>query len=441
MLVAAAAQPQPAPDEGPVILLTPDAAYVVGPPSPTIRVSLAQWHPSKPSLLALQRSVPVLRGADQVDPSKQASSQSQATNRLLVLDAPTGNTRLLSTFAIGAVPASVAWISGGNGIMVLEEDAAGIRSATYRVIHAGSGQQMSFPTGPNTDPPFEHPRGIYFRNEMGLRFVDLTGPRMTEIQLNLRPELAARLAQPVMTDAKGRILESLGGNDRSFRVTDIFTGKSEVVPMEKVDWDDPTANKKLTLTSYEMDAVQLSYTPVDFVMTAEGPEPAPARPAIKGMMPLTDPWAKEVYRNPVVLAKGGKAIGVSADEQFLAYRLQGVLFLRTIATLDARLGLTRRIEEEVQKAVQSAKQAGLGALIYAADYDDVLPLNGDPERLMPYLKDRSILDRMVWTNLTGQNVAKITDPANTMLGYAPGPGGRAVLFADGSVRWVPDKKG
>lgn len=89
-------------------------------------------------------------------------------------------------------------------------------------------------------------------------------------------------------------------------------------------------------------------------------------------------------------------------------------------------------------AVLQAKQCGLALIMYASDNDDVLPDSaGVREAILPYLKDSTIASRLVLT-MPRANMSEIEDPAQTRLGYVEGPGGRAIIYADGHVKWVPD---
>jgi prepilin-type processing-associated H-X9-DG protein len=94
------------------------------------------------------------------------------------------------------------------------------------------------------------------------------------------------------------------------------------------------------------------------------------------------------------------------------------------------------MKESASKAVaiSDAKQVALAALMYAADYDDVLPANLGGELLEPYLKNGSIFDGFVFV-FGGGDLKKVADPASTVLGYKDGPGGRAVAYLDGHVVW------
>ena len=61
----------------------------------------------------------------------------------------------------------------------------------------------------------------------------------------------------------------------------------------------------------------------------------------------------------------------------------------------------------------------------------------------PYLKNPSVFENpgtgdngFVYSYGGPTGLAQITSPATTQLGYVSGPGGRAIIWADGHVTWV-----
>lgn len=81
----------------------------------------------------------------------------------------------------------------------------------------------------------------------------------------------------------------------------------------------------------------------------------------------------------------------------------------------------------------------LALIMYASDMDDVLPPTDRLQDIMPYLKDQSILNGFVYDYSGERNMSKVENPGETVIGYMPGNGGRAVVYIDGHVKWVPDK--
>jgi hypothetical protein len=98
-------------------------------------------------------------------------------------------------------------------------------------------------------------------------------------------------------------------------------------------------------------------------------------------------------------------------------------------------------------AMTNAKQVGLGILQYAQDYDENFPKPGSGlvKKLQPYLKSDSVFKNpatgepgFVYTYTGATAMAEIDLVAETQLGYITGPGGKAVIWADGHVTWQDD---
>jgi hypothetical protein len=127
----------------------------------------------------------------------------------------------------------------------------------------------------------------------------------------------------------------------------------------------------------------------------------------------------------------------------LFYR-QGALYAAPIEKLDRTAYEKLRREVLRRQAMNNAKQIGLAMMMYAQDYDENFPPNGDGVRdqIQPYLKnDNVFLDpetgRLAFTlaSYTDTSLGSIQQPATTPMGYLTGPGGRAIIFFDGHVRW------
>lgn len=122
----------------------------------------------------------------------------------------------------------------------------------------------------------------------------------------------------------------------------------------------------------------------------------------------------------------------------VCYLNGGALLIREIVPVDPKLA--EKVEESKlkQKALQEAKQVGLAIHLFAADNDDQLPSGEDfNQKLNPYLRDSKMLDGFTF-NSKYKNMNEMKDPANEEIGFKPGPGGRAVVYGDGSVRWKPN---
>lgn len=131
---------------------------------------------------------------------------------------------------------------------------------------------------------------------------------------------------------------------------------------------------------------------------------------------------------------------ISPAGDAVVYSSRGVLYVRPVARMDKALFQRLVNEVEKQRAISDAKQAAVAVLIYSADYDDVFPDGTDfVDKVHPYIRSRQILERFVYT-FGGGDITKINDPSNQEIGFIVAPGGRAVAYADGSVRWIDDKR-
>jgi len=117
---------------------------------------------------------------------------------------------------------------------------------------------------------------------------------------------------------------------------------------------------------------------------------------------------------------------------------EGRVYGRALATVDRAAFDTMRRTLARREAMNRAKQAGLAAMMYAQDYDETLPEPGNRDALAPYLKDTALVSSFEYTYQGKLALAAIDAPAETVLGYVAGPGGRAVVHADGHVRWRDD---
>ena len=161
---------------------------------------------------------------------------------------------------------------------------------------------------------------------------------------------------------------------------------------------------------------------------------------------LTDSNALQVKGNvlpPFVdlcLKRSFESSGMlSSDERFVAYLDGGSLLMRELVPSDPKLAMDAARSREKAKAIQDAKMVGTGIMIYTADWDDVLPSADDfNSKIEPYLKNRDLLDGFTYTG-KAENLANLKDPAGTEIGFKSGPGGRAIVYADGHVVWKDDK--
>lgn len=140
-------------------------------------------------------------------------------------------------------------------------------------------------------------------------------------------------------------------------------------------------------------------------------------------------------RVPVPPATGALLL---PDASAVLYRAGGALYAVPILRLDKAAFLEARRQALRTVALSNARQLGVGIMMYTQDYDEVLP-GGDSinDKITPYVKNDALFAGFVYT-FAGGPLAKIDRPADTIIGYVTGPGGRANLYADGHAKWRDD---
>jgi hypothetical protein len=142
---------------------------------------------------------------------------------------------------------------------------------------------------------------------------------------------------------------------------------------------------------------------------------------------------------PVLIAGDAAGAQLLPRGDVVVYHAQSALWAAPLLRMDKAMYVAMR--EAAQRAIvlNNAKQVGLAAMMYAQDYDENLPTpDGINAKLSPYLKNESVLDGLTYT-FGGGALSGIEKPAETELGYVSGPGGRAVIYVDGHVKWRPDR--
>jgi hypothetical protein len=155
-------------------------------------------------------------------------------------------------------------------------------------------------------------------------------------------------------------------------------------------------------------------------------------------VPVLSWWlrSKDKTERPAAMIVGDSAGAMIAPgEKFVAYVSGRTIFVRQVIELSAEHYLQMTSAAKRAELISNAKQAALAAMMFAGDNDDTLPAGLDPKvDLYPYVKNMSVLQDFVMV-FPGGDLNKVKDPANTVLGYIDGPGGRAVAYIDGHVMW------
>ena len=149
--------------------------------------------------------------------------------------------------------------------------------------------------------------------------------------------------------------------------------------------------------------------------------------------------ASEGESKPVVISGDvGRMAELSPTLDGVLFDTSQALFVRPLIKMDAAKFKEMVDAAERAKAISNAKQCALALLMYAVDYDDVLPPAGDVNSLLqPYVKNGSILEGFAYT-FAGGPINGIANPAGTPIGSVPGPGGRAVAYPAAHGPSTPD---
>ena len=142
----------------------------------------------------------------------------------------------------------------------------------------------------------------------------------------------------------------------------------------------------------------------------------------------------------IPLGTGYQVNAVSCTNTFVAHDAPGCIVIRPIraipkAKVEEALNVTPKDE-----AVNVARQFALAILLFADDNDGRLPEAATfADVIMPYLRQEGLLSQFNFVYDGVRKMEDIKDPASTILGYVSAPGGRAIAYADGHVKWFPDE--
>lgn len=141
-----------------------------------------------------------------------------------------------------------------------------------------------------------------------------------------------------------------------------------------------------------------------------------------------------------LIAAEADTVLLSPKKNAVAYVSKENLMVREIQPLSAK-DLDKMLAEAEKKEIMSrAKQVGIAMMIYATDYDDLMPPNADWQRLLePYMKSKTMSDGFYY-EMNGDNLTNVDDPAKKRMGYIDGRYGRAIVYADSHVIWDPKRK-
>jgi hypothetical protein len=137
---------------------------------------------------------------------------------------------------------------------------------------------------------------------------------------------------------------------------------------------------------------------------------------------------------------------LAPDAGSVLFGAHGAAWVIPVTRMPGEQWLTQVRAAQREEVVSNARQIGTALMMYVQDYDETFPPAGSAviDQLGPYVKNREVFnspgqDSPGFVYLYNTNtLANIKEPASTVVGYLPGPGGRATLYADGHVRWQSD---
>ncbi len=137
----------------------------------------------------------------------------------------------------------------------------------------------------------------------------------------------------------------------------------------------------------------------------------------------------------VLVAADAESPEESPAHDAVAYEVNGSLWARPIVRKPAE-----QFEKEYREwATDAAKQLNLAIMMYTQDYDEIYPpLAGVQDSVSPYVRNPALMGELRYA-LNGESLVDIAAPADREIGYVDGPGGRVAMYADGHVKWQPNR--
>ncbi|MEP6755972.1 MAG: hypothetical protein ABJA67_10765 [Chthonomonadales bacterium] len=122
----------------------------------------------------------------------------------------------------------------------------------------------------------------------------------------------------------------------------------------------------------------------------------------------------------------------------IVFEASGALWFAPMARMTLEQFKEMRENAQRQVALSNGKQLALGLIMYAQDYDEMLPSpDGVNTKVAPYIQNAELFNSFTYS-YAGGPLKDIQNPVETELGYVTGPGGRAIMYVDGHVKWRKD---
>ena len=136
-----------------------------------------------------------------------------------------------------------------------------------------------------------------------------------------------------------------------------------------------------------------------------------------------------------LLTADGEKVSLLPEANGAVFNALSALWFTPIVKMNKAEYLAARAAALKATAMSNARQLGLATLMFAQDNDEVMPgPDGIEANIGPYTGSSSLFDGFTYT-YPGGSLADIVSPSETVLGHVAGPGGSAVIYADGHVKW------
>lgn len=310
--------------------------------------------------------------------------------------------------------------------------------------------------------------------------VDLAQARAQAVTQPLKPgdfnlRVIASPTKPIYVVTYQSIIETTQGRPRSKSVMSAYDGNGK--PLKNAEFEAPgmlfpseqwTADGNYVLvkqvsrsrfepqqkeTTYVFDPLRGTSTPTKETFALYKPEEpdqelqltfgsALAKAAKEtwngGSLWVYSPSAKE-QGICLVAVEADPGAEILADKTDIVFSVRTRLYACELSAVDKQVYLRAKTAAERTAALNEVKQIGTALHIFAADSNDRFP---DPssfrDSVLPYCRNEKLLDGFVYT-FKGGSLLNVENPSGTEVGYKNVQGGRAVVYADGSARFVPDK--
>lgn len=428
------------------MMLAGDKAYLMMPPTVASegQVETMSWS-SDGRYLVLQRAVmklPAKRLAELMlnPPSDMPSPNELFETRLESYDVETGNRRNLLNRP-GQNYVSGGWVAGRAVYVAIVQTIPRMpdQKVESNLVRFDAANGTSAVVWRAASEPTEFPQ-LFLSPTRPIGFVAMRGadgvPSALALDADGRPSGAPMPLHGVpwplgfsYWSGDGLTLVSVEGRrkgesyQQSFRQFDLRTMTSSV-PKDRPEPYAPPISLQTNVITQRLGALHDRTFSVG-LLTPGGEKPS----AGEGKEP--DP--------PGILDVEVERIEVSPTSRHVAYTHKGVALVRELVAVPRAAYERARDAAARTEALSKGKQCALALIMYAADNEDKLPSNkGDwAGSIKPYLRNESTLEGFVYT-YPGGFLSEIAAPAMQEIGYVSAPGGRAVVYADGHVKFVAD---